>query len=231
MFVFDLTHDRMASDPVAMVSDVQQAVILDEGRYAQAARKIGLSPREFGLFESRVLLGDVHRTTLPTRIDAMAGMHRGRVYAVRNVRVRAGQIAYVVVLPGKRVYVPVVCGNLSVVHSPRVVRRVLHAAPRRLPRGLVPTSSSLAAVTTVPMQPPQALPVIAPELAPAAPAAAAPLAAGGAHRFFAIPFFTWLAGSIGSVIGESGEGGGGGGAPPLPPCSAGTTSDAGACNL
>jgi hypothetical protein len=134
MFVFDLTHDRMASDPVAMVSDVQQAVILDEGRYAQAARKIGLSPREFGLFESRVLLGDVHRTTLPTRIDAMAGMHRGRVYAVRNVRVRAGQIAYVVVLPGKRVYVPVVCGNLSVVHSPRVVRRVLHAAPRRLDR-------------------------------------------------------------------------------------------------
>jgi hypothetical protein len=150
MFVFDLTHDRMASDPVSKVSDVQQAVILKESRYAQAARKIGLSAREFAEFEDHVLLGDVHRTTLPAQLDAMAGMRRGHVYAVRNVRVRDGQIAYVVALAGKRVYVPVVCGNLSVVRM-RAVARVLHVTARRpLPSGLVPARSHASAAPLPP---------------------------------------------------------------------------------
>jgi hypothetical protein len=231
MFVFDLSHDRMASDPVAMVSDVQQAVILEEGRYAQAARKIGLSTQEFAQFEDRVLLGDVHRTTLPTQVDAMAGMHRGQVYAVRNVRVREGQIAYVVALPGKRVYIPVVCGNLSVVRTPRTVARVVHATRRSLSHTLVPARPHLSDVNAAPPPAPaRILPVIAAEQAPAAPVPAAV----AAHRLgFAIPFFGWLAGIGALVTGTSGGGGGGGagGVPALPSCSAGTTSDAGACTL
>jgi hypothetical protein len=228
MFVFDLTHDRMASAPLTMVSDVQQAVILEENRYAQAARKIGLTPREFALFEDRVLFGDVHRTALPTRIDAMAGMHHGRVYAVRNVRVRDGQIAYVVVLPGKRIYVPVVCGNLSIVRDPRVVARVSRAVPRRVPRSVVAAKRPIAAVSATrpdPVAPPM-LSNVAPEVAHAA---LPPAAEDSGRRFFWIPFFTWLAGSIGTVIGT--DGGGGGVPPPLPSCSAGTTSDAGGCIL
>ena len=223
MFVFDLSHDRMASDPVAMVSDVQQALILDESRYAQAARRIGLSPREFAAFENRVLLGDVHRTTLPTYVDAMAGMHHGRIYALRNVRVRPNQIAYVVALPGKRVYIPVVCGNLSVVRTPRVVARAVHRTPPHLAARRTVASATIAQPTPQP-----ALPVILPD-APAPGPARALVPAAAVHRFPMIPFFAWLAGSIGSVVGT--DGGGGGGAPPLPPCSAGTTSDAGACTL
>jgi hypothetical protein len=229
MFVFDLSHDRMASDPVSMVSDVQQAVILEESRYAQAARKIGLSAREFAEFEDHVLLGDVHRTALPTQLDAMAGMRRGHVYAVRNVRVRDGQIAYVVALAGKRVYVPVVCGNLSVVRTPRAVARVVHVTARRpLPGGLVPARPHAAALPIAPPDAPaRTLPVIVPEAAPADP-----IAAAAPHRLsVGIPFFAWFAGAIGSLAGGGGGGGGVWSSPPLPPCSAGRTSDAGACSL
>jgi hypothetical protein len=221
MFVFDLSHDRMASDPVAMVSDVQQALILEDRRYTEAGRKIGLSTREYEEFENHVLLGEVEWTTLPTQLDAMAGLHRGRVYAVKNVRVRAGEAAYAVALAdGKRVYVPVVCGNLSVLRATplRRVTRVVRFPPSRPPAPRPPAPIRVAAVAA-PAAAVPALTVEMPKLtAPAAVAAPSP------NRSVAIPLFAWFAGMISQTVG-------GDSSSPLPACDAGRTSDAGACTL
>lgn len=204
-----------------MVSDIQQALILEDRRYTEAGRKIGLSTREYDEFENHVLLGEVEWTTLPTRLDAMAGLHRGRVYAVKNVRVRRGEAAYVVALgDGKRVYVPVVCGNLSVLRA-TPLRRVARAV--RLPASRPPAPRPPAPVRLAALPAPAvAVPAVAAEApkltAPAAVTAAAP------NRNLAIPVFAWFAGVISQAVG-------GDSSPPLPSCDAGRTSDAGACTL
>jgi hypothetical protein len=221
MFVFDLSHDRMASDPVTMVSDVQQALILEDRRYTEAARKIGLSTREYDEFENHVMIGEVDRTTLPRQLDAMAGLRHGRIYAVKNVRVRAGEAAYVVALAdGKRVYVPVVCGNLSVLRATplrrvtRVVRLPAARPPAARPAAAVPVAAVAAPTVSVP-----SAAVEMPKLtAPAAIAIPAP------NRSLAIPFFAWFAGVISQTVGSDSSS-------PLPACDAGRTSDAGACTL
>lgn len=221
MFVFDLSHDRMASDPVALVSDVQQALILQDRRYTEAGRKIGLSAREYDEFEKHVLIGEVERTTLPSRLDAMAGLRRGRVYAVKNVRVRSGEAAYVVALDdGKRVYIPVVCGNLSVLRATplRAVKRVLRLPPELRPASRPAEPVRISALGTASVSPPSSA-VPMPELA--VPAA---VASSGGSRSVAIPFFAWLAGVIDQTVS-------GGSTSPLPACDAGRTSDAGACTL
>ena len=69
MFVFDLSHDRMASDPLTLLSDVQQALILEDPRNTEAARKIGA--REYDEFENHVLIGEIEPTTLPRQLDAV----------------------------------------------------------------------------------------------------------------------------------------------------------------
>jgi hypothetical protein len=212
MLVFDLTHDRMARVPLATVSNVQQAVIVQKARYLQAARRIGLTPSEYGEMERRLSRGDAKRTMLPVRLDAMAGLHRrGDIYAVRNVRVLPNQSAYVVSLAdGKRVYIPVVCGNLSVVRGKpavrvaqarrapapgrrRLVRRLVANAPVTAPAaaggGVAPVTAP-AAVAAVPMSPP------------------APATRGASATGFHVPGLGWIAGALGAV-GAFWSGGGG----------------------
>ncbi len=222
MFLFDLSHDRMAASPVEVVADVQAALIFDESRYLDAARKIGLNAQEREELENRVMAGQVTRTMLPTRLDAMAGMRRGRIYAVRNVRVRAGERTFVIALAdGKRVYVPMKCGNLSVLRTAprRVVARAHPAALRPRPR----IAAATVPPPAPPVSPPAAESVAAPLVAGVQATTAAPsVAAVIPHQHnFALPFFAWLAGSITSVTSN--------GSPPLPACTDTRTSDAGAC--
>jgi hypothetical protein len=215
MLVFDLSHDRMANAPLAMVSAVQQAVVVQKARYTQAARRIGLTPRELDEMERRVSRGEVERTTLPVRLDAMAGMHHGRIYAIRNVRVLPRQSAYVVALDdGKRVYIPVVCGNLSVVRGAparpvRIARASTHRvlAHRALARRLAPASrfQNVAVASPAPAAG-GAGPMTAGDAAPApqpasvaAVAAPAAIARGGSQAGFHVPGLGWIAGAVGAL--------------------------------
>jgi hypothetical protein len=223
MLLFDLTHDRMAATPVEVVADVQAALIFDESRYLDAARKIGLNAQERAELEDRVTAGELERTTLPTHLDAMAGMHHGRIYAVRNVRVRAGEAAFVIVLAdGKRVYVPMTCGNLSVTRGAprRVVAQV--RVPAR-PQARVPVARVAAARVVLPVEtvPAPVAPVMPVAVANVSAAVVAPIEAAVHTRNFSVPFFAWLTGSLEHVATGS--------APSLPACGASRTSDAGAC--
>lgn len=201
MLVFDLSHDRMAAVPFQAVADVQAALIFDEDRYREAGHQIGLNDAEFNEFEGRVFDGKVTRTPLPLALDAMAGQHRGRVYAIKSVQVRPGEWSYLIALSdGKRVYVPVKCGNLSLLRHARpafVARAPMHRAPRFHPR--------VAAARVVAPPAPQAPPTSAPVafLPPVEAAVAAPIlpvaAAAGHHTFF-LPFFAWLGGTIGHTV-------------------------------
>jgi hypothetical protein len=93
--------------------------------YARAAKAIGLSDGEFREFKLALLDGKSVRVRLPKRLDAMSGDHHGYVYAVRNAVIRPTSqgwpVGYRVVLAdGAEVYVPDICGNLSVRRKPRV---------------------------------------------------------------------------------------------------------------
>lgn len=220
MVVFDLSQDRMAVVPFQVVADVQAAVIFEEDRYWQASRKIGLTRGEFEEFERRVIDGDVKLTMLPSQLDAMAGQHHGRIYAVRNAHVRGGERSFVVALAdGKRVYVPMKCGNVSVVRNarPQVVARTprtpVHTLTRAVRRPAAPVVAAVAAPLPAPPAP------VAPAVAVAAPVV--PVAAV-AHHNFALPFLMWVAGTIDHTVT--------GGTPPgAPACTASVTSDSGFC--
>jgi hypothetical protein len=232
MMVFDLSHDRMSADPLSDLLDVQAAFIFEEDRYAEAARKMGLSPAEIAELDRRIIAGQVARTLLPTRLDAMAGMRHGRVYALRSVRVKEGEATFVIALGnGKLVYVPVKCGNLSLlrsappavahrkpavarppvkvaVHPPPVERRPLTGVPPAFVAAAVsqPPSAILAPVAVAPVMP------IPPAALPAMPASQHPTG-----LFLA----AWVANAIHTVTTGNPKS--------LPPCDAGRTSDEGAC--
>ncbi len=225
MVVFDLSHDRMSADPLADVLDVQVAFIFHDDRYAEAARKLGLSPAEVDELERRVIAGQLAKTVLPERLDAMTGMRHGHLYVLRSVRVHQGQGAFVLALAnGKRVYVPMQCGNLSLLRSAPVVahyrpparRPARHVAAARLPAAVRAPAGSL---------PPAFAPaVVAPPVVAAIPAPPAALpAAAPVHHLTGFFIAGWIANAIGSLVGST--------PPSLPACTAGLTSDAGGCLL
>lgn len=220
MLLFDLSHDRMSRDPLVRVADVQQAVVTRKVPFTQAAQRIGLTHQEFDEMQQRISRGEVKRTTLPVHLDAMAGEHRGRVYAIRDVRVLPKQSAYVVALrDGKRVYIPVVCGNLSVVRGKPAAVRIAHHPRassgnkhRALARARVSAAGAAAApesglVATAPLPPAGNSPQTSSETA-AAPPVASTVQRSPSHRGFHVPGAAWAAAALGA-IGAFWSGGGG----------------------
>jgi hypothetical protein len=86
--------------------------------FADGARKVGLTGAEYSEFQEALLDGKAIYVRLPTHMDAMAGLHHGHAYAVKSVTVPANTLGWKVALSdGTLVYVPQICGNLSVVHG------------------------------------------------------------------------------------------------------------------
>ena len=103
--------------------------------YARAAKAVGLSDAEYREFRLALLDGKTVRVRLPKRLDAMSGARRGYVYAVKNAVIRPTRdgwpVGYRVTLAdGAEVYVPDLCGNLSVRRPPRIA----YVAPVTRPR-------------------------------------------------------------------------------------------------
>jgi hypothetical protein len=211
MLLVDLSHDRMTR-PIAKASEVQQVVVAEKTRYKQAARRIGLTTPEFEEMERRISRGETKRTTLPVHLDAMAGMHRGRVYAIRDVRVLPNQNAYAVVLDdGKRVYIPAVCGNLSVVrgeaphiaHAHAPTHRVLAHAPKhrvlaqRVSAPGVASAPLPAAGNATPASSDSA--VAHAETPQPEIVATAPMPSSSSHAGFHVPGVGWVAAALGGL--------------------------------
>ncbi len=229
MITVNLYADRMMATEPTSADEVLYATRSHSELYADAAHDLGLSPKQYGEFRSRLMDGKVVYVRLPHHLDGMAGQHHGHAYALKNVNVTQASMGWKVALTdGTTIYVPQICGNLSVlrgkpVHIAHVRRPAPHvvavhrAAP---PQRLVAASHEAppAVPTQVTLEAPPAAPVAAPaEIVAAAPVA--PLTAVTAPVSRRAPFF--VAPLIGFLFGV---GGGGGSNTPNapPPCSAGS---------
>lgn len=131
--------------------------------YRSAARKIVMTPAEYQQFRQALMEGRAVYMKLPRVIGSMAGRHRnGQAYALNNVRVPENTMGWEADLAdGASVYVPRICGNISMTRS----------QPRKVaiaPRPSLPAARRYAAV---PVPPPPAVVAVAPAAVPAAVAA------------------------------------------------------------
>ncbi len=188
--------------------------------FLDAANRIGLTPSEYREFRTRLLDGQAVYLQLPRRVDAMSGSHRGRVYAVKNAVMSKPIMGWRVALAdGNVVYVPQICGNISLLRHAAVAQAVVPKSRKKYVAHTyyhAPAYTPAVAETPVEMTPPvetAAAPIeTAPTVAQAAPAAASSHPVGA---FFFIP-----AAIAGAIAGFSHGGGG----TTVPPCSAGSNA-------
>ena len=185
------------------VAAVYATVLADEPEYAEAAKKIGLTAKQYAAFRHAIEEGDASYERLPRHIDAMAGVHRHRVYALHNVVIPAGIMGWEIpVGGGVTVIVPQVCGNLSMNQGPKPKAPIAY---RNFP---VPHPRKSAPPIVVVIPPTAPVPV--PESSPTP----APVIAS-THRS-ALPFFAPLFPIAAAIVGSNG--------PSVPPCSEGSNS-------
>ncbi len=226
----NLYVDRMSPVQPVRVADVYAVTQDRSSSYAEAAAKMGLTPREYGEFRQALTDGGAIYVRLPRHIDAMAGVHRrsGHVYVLRNVVVPSGTMGWKVDLAdGTTVLIPRVCGNLSMNRPHAVAARPKIVAVHKQPKAVravsyvAPTPAVIAA-TPVSFDVPPAV---------AAPAGVAPVPVAAAAHSSILPFFGLLfpilAGLPGSkssptTVTPTTS------APVVPPCAAGS-NDSGVC--
>jgi hypothetical protein len=124
--------------------------------FEHAARLVGLSHAEFRAFQYALLDGLAVRVRLPRRLDAIAGDHAGRLYAVLNATIGKTHAGWptgyrVTLADGANVYVPDSSGSLSLVrphHEARNSSTVVYVQPPDRPpaaaRKYVPTPVGIA---------------------------------------------------------------------------------------
>ncbi|MDQ2908785.1 MAG: hypothetical protein M3R44_05460, partial [Candidatus Eremiobacteraeota bacterium] len=124
--IVNLYVDHMMSAPPASAEEVWNETHEHAKRFSDAAARIGLTPDEYREFRTDLLDGKVRYVTLPRRLDAMSGNRAGSVYAVKNAYMTSSIQGWRVALAdGNVVYVPQLCGNISLLR---------HAAIAQVPR-------------------------------------------------------------------------------------------------
>jgi hypothetical protein len=213
--IANLYVDHMLSSPATSSDDVLAATRDHSKLFADAAARIGLTPAEYREFKLDLLDGKAMYVRLPRRVDAMAGNRRGSVYAVHNAVMSERVMGWRVALSdGNVVYVPQICGNISVVRHVGIAAvpkpKVIAHKPVFVP------AIGTVAETPVIVTPPAAVPLAAPPVAVAAlPAAAvAPAAEHPPFFLFGIPAI------IGGIV--AGVSHPGGPTPVVPPCTQGS---------
>lgn len=233
--IVNLYVDHLMARPPTSPEDVWNATREHARLFTDAANRIGLTPGEYQEFRNALLDGKAVYVRLPKRMDAMSGARHGSVYAVRNAVMNESVLGWSVALAnGSTVYVPQVCGNISLlrhtavaVAKPRPPARLAAAkSPYRYTQAMGAVPKAAAGVPTVAVAP-VAVPVeVTPPLEVAAPfAAAAPTlaavvpaaAAGSAHGFL---YFIPVA--IGGLIAGISHSGSNTPAAPVPSCAQGS---------
>lgn len=147
----NLYVDRLMPNAPNTAEEVWNATQEHPKIFAEAARKVGLTGSEYVEFQQALLDGKALYIRVPTRLDAMSGVHRGRPYAIKSVTIPEKTLGWKVALNnGTVVYVPQVCGNLSIVRGPAVARAKKPVQVAQRPRVVTQGSSS----TPVTFQPP-----------------------------------------------------------------------------
>jgi hypothetical protein len=235
----NLYVDRLMPNAPNTAEEVWNATQEHPKIFAEAARRVGLTGSEYGEFQQALLDGKALYIRLPAHVDAMSGIHNGHPYAIKSVTVPAKTLGWKVALEdGTIVYVPQVCGNISIVRGPVVA----HAAKRpaqvaQRPHAVVTQGSYAGPSTPVTFQPPaDSSSAYVPSSGPvsstpaysqpvysqpvysqpvySAPAYVPPAASGGSVLPFLIPIIAFVGSTVGAVS-----------SPPttiVPPCSGGS---------
>ena len=225
--IVNLYVDHMMSQPATSSDDVWAATRDHSRQFTEAAKRIGLTPAEYREFRSTLLDGNAMYVRLPSRLDAMsAKTPSGRIYVVKNAVMWKPVMGWKVALAdGNVVYVPAICGNISLQRPVSVA----HAAPKRKVVAAVKPKfhPALGVVAAAPVAAPAAAPVadtpvvftppvVVPEAAPVV--AAAPLAVPVAAAHGASPFFLAIPAVLGAIVAGATHHD----SPTLPPCSQGS---------
>jgi hypothetical protein len=209
--IVNLYVDHLMSSPPTSAEEVWSATREHPKVFADAADRIGLTPAEYREFRNDLLAGKAVYVKLPRRLDAMSGDRAGSVYAVKNAVMTQQIMGWRVTLAdGNVVYVPQICGNISLlkhagvaqVHHPRRYMAYTHHVP------YTPTIGTPVVVT--PPEPIDAPPDAAPTVAQAVPAAAS-------HALS--PFLFAIPAAIGGIVAGLSHG-----STSPPPCSNGSNS-------
>jgi hypothetical protein len=215
----NLYVDHLSDAFLSNSDELREQMVVHSQNYNKAAELIGLTPRETKEVKENLLL-DRHITygPLPKHIEAMAGKHENRVYAVHNAYIEGKPVMgwRIALSDGKVVYVPQVCGNLSVGYerAPVAVAVVhYHHVTNKKQVVAVYTPASSSTPTPVVIAPPPAVEVPAEA---SASVAAAPNTSNYTGTLLAVPI---LGGIIYDVIHPGTP------TPVVPPCSAGSNAE------
>ena len=215
--IVNLYVDHMMSTPPASSEDVWNATREHSKLYSSAANRIGLTPAEYRQFRSALLEGKATYVTLPRRLDAMAGDRRGSVYVVKNAYLTSSVRGWRVALAdGSVVYVPQVCGNLSLLRPAAIAHVPVYHAPAYAHR--TPVAPVVAAAEVVPPVTPVS--VVPPETETPAAVAAAPVAPAAAPSRALSPLLFLIPAALGGIVAGVTHG-----SPAVvPPCSGGSNA-------
>jgi hypothetical protein len=206
--IVNLYVDHLMSPPPASSEEVWNATRQHSKLFTDAAHRVGLSDEQYQAFRNALLDGKAIYVKLPRRMDAMSGERNGSIYAVKNAVMTSPVMGWKVTLAdGTDVYVPQVCGNISVLRHPKIA----HAQVHRF-------TPSVAQVPLPPETPVALVPPVA-DVPIAAPATAyeAVVPAAASHGIGALPFF--IPAAIGGIWAGVSHGGNN-----APPCSAGSNA-------
>ena len=141
----------------------------------EAANKIGLTPREYAAFYQKFMDQKPGWVAIPRHLDAMTWGGDGQAHAEYDVEIPAGTNGWEVDLYEKHqivhVYIPMVCGNLSVLRTPR--KEVAVVRPALPPRHIfAPVPPPPAPVVEAPPAPAPVVESVAQQIPAVAPAPA-----------------------------------------------------------
>jgi hypothetical protein len=185
---------------------MRERVAQNEGMVSAAADRIGLTRNEYAQFHAAIESSHVAWVTVPRHLDAMSWQSGGTVYVLHDVIIPAGTNGWEVDVKSHNqilaLYMPVKCGNLSLVRKAASViahrsRPVRVAALKIAP----PVAAAPVAAAPVPPVPDDTVPAAPVKVAAAEfpPVAAASTAH---HALFLVPLLFGLA----ALSGGSGSG-------------------------
>jgi len=172
------TVHQMGVAPLLGVSsttaEIREKVRTHPKLMSQAAASIGLTPREYSAFYGKFMNQKPGWVTIPRHLDGMTWAADGVVHAEYDVEIPAGTNGWEVDLYEKHqivhVYLPMICGNLSVLRTPRKEvamrpalppRRIFAPVPPPPPPVVAPVAPAPVPLTSVAEQiPPVAPPVV-----------------------------------------------------------------------
>jgi hypothetical protein len=130
----------------------------------EAAREIGLSPAEYHAFLDKFNSDKPYWGNVPRHLDAMSWSANNHVYVIHDVVIPSGVNGWEVDLREKhqlvKLYIPMICGNLSVVRVP--IHEVAARPPLPVAYVAPPAPVPVPLVAAAAPPPAQQIPPVAP---------------------------------------------------------------------